>query len=98
MSGEIKVNPEGLAQDAAQLRSAIADFESYASGFFGELIDRIAPFNSDFISRISRMLNNMRDNRTPALQAKLGEYVQGIETAKATFAEGDTTIAGHFTP
>ena len=98
MPRKIELNIEGLTKDVADLRREIADFESYTGGFFDSVIDSIAPFNADFTNRIGRMLNNMRDRRTPELQTRLHNYVNSIETAKVTFAETDATISESFSP
>jgi len=98
MSGEIKIDVDGLTEDIQTLKTGISDFESYSVGFFEDVVESLSPFNSDFIKRISRTLENMRDNRTPELQTKLNNYVQCIETAKDTFVEVDTKLSEIFIP
>jgi hypothetical protein len=93
MAGEIKLNIDGLARDVQVLEHEIANFERLANVFLDRVINNISPLNSDFISRISTTMNNMRSNNVPELLSELHEYVESIEIAQRTFAEADETIA-----
>ena len=90
---EIRINKDGLRQDVAALKAEIANFQTQSNGFFDQVLDLLAPMNSDFIIRVSRVLNNMRDNRTPELNDKLDTYVECLEITVETFRDVDEALA-----
>ncbi len=58
----IKLDLNSLENTLNQLRNGIDDFKNYSTTFRSSTQDRLAGFNSDFVSKVDALLNSMNDD------------------------------------
>ena len=90
---EIKINHEQLLEEVATLRSAIALFKPYTTGYVREIASVLDKGNSDFLSEVKKTLGNMSDSVAPQLLEDLVQIEGMITNATTTFQETDLAIA-----
>lgn len=73
---QIKVNFIALQKIIDELRVAIDDFEGYTTDFRSNTRDRLKTFNSDFISKVDGLLDNMNNDVNQDLVKQMEEIHQ----------------------
>jgi hypothetical protein len=61
-NGKIKLDTIQLAMILDNLKASMEDFESYTTTFRTQTRDQLDGFQSDFASKASELLTNMRDD------------------------------------
>ncbi|ROR29177.1 hypothetical protein EDD66_103112 [Mobilisporobacter senegalensis] len=89
----IVIKTEDLEEQLIILKNSIEQIRPYNETYLKKIITDIENMNSDFISKIEKVLSNMTDTKAPALMNKLDTYVNYVETTVKTFHGTDTTIA-----
>ncbi|ROR29197.1 hypothetical protein EDD66_103132 [Mobilisporobacter senegalensis] len=57
----------------------------YGETYLKKIITDIEDMNSDFISKIEKVLSNMTDTKAPAMINKLDAYMNYVKTTVKTF-------------
>ncbi|MGG4179196.1 hypothetical protein ABEW03_07790 [Virgibacillus pantothenticus] len=84
VSGQkIKVDFIELQKIIDDLRAAIDDFEGYTTDFRSNTRDRLKSFQSDFISKMDGLLDNMNNDVNQDLSKQMEEiYQAGVALLK----------------
>ena len=89
----IKVELDSLKEDLNGLSSAMENFRPYCQDYISNISDSLDDFNSDFISQIIDILNNMKDTKAPDLMKNLEEFYKNLKDIVEGFEETDVAIA-----
>jgi hypothetical protein len=92
MGDEIKVNPAEFEEQSYLLGRALAAFEPFIGHFQRE--KGLLSGNSDFLAKYLELIDNMSDDASPDLLARITDYAQKVYTLGSTFESADARIAG----
>lgn len=93
MSADLELDFVSLQSEIEKLDKAIKRFEPYSKGFINSTLKTFDGFNSDFISKMEDLLNDMRDTEAPKLVKELNEFSLAIKQAVEAFQSQDAQYA-----
>lgn len=93
MSADLELDFVSLQSEMEKLDKAIKRFEPYSKGFIDSTLQTFEGFNSDFISKMEDLLNDMRDTEAPKLVKELNEFSTAIKQAVEAFQSQDAQYA-----
>lgn len=93
MATEIKLDISNLETALKKLDTSIIDFESYTTSFRKSTMNLLKDFNSDFISKVDALLDNMKDDMSSELMTQLESIHIAGQELLATMQETDELIA-----
>jgi hypothetical protein len=91
---EIKLDLSNLKSALKKLDASIDDFESYTTSFRTSTMDRLKDFNSDFISKVDALLDNMKNDINSDLMEQLRNVHAAGDSLLITMRDTDELIAG----
>lgn len=93
MSTDLEIDFKSLQSEINKLDKAISTFEPYSTNFVKDTLGMLEGFNSDFISKMEALLNDMRDTEAPKLVKELKDYNRAIKQAAEAFETEDKKYA-----
>lgn len=88
----IIIKIEELEEQLTLLKNSVEQIRPYGETYLKKIITDIEDMNSDFISKMEKVLSNMTDTKAPALMNKLDAYVNYVDTTVKTFHGVDSEI------
>jgi hypothetical protein len=89
----IKLHIQQINEELARFNSAANMFRPYSQGFINNTRNKLEGFNSDFIDKMKKLLENMTDTGAPKLLEKADMLYRTTKGAVDSFEEVDKTLA-----
>ena len=93
LAGNIVIDVDALRDGKVSLEEKLTVFSTYSAEYLEDIRSKLAPFNSDFITEIRKVLNNMKDTNAPKLIEALQKYTQQLELLADSFTQLENEIS-----
>ena len=98
MAEKILIDVESIIESKKVIDESIEIYSTYSKQYLSDVIERLKPFNSDFVSNISGALDNMKDTKAPKLVEALQKYSRKLEIVVESFTESDIALSEIMAP
>lgn len=94
MSGILNVDCEVLKSAVEQMQSSYTDFSTIAQDGFKNELAALECMNSDFVDKLSRVLEISQGGNLKRLNKKIAHYIDEVQLIYEEIRKTDETLAG----
>lgn len=93
MGDKVKVNSEELETIIRLMKNAYTEFSSFSQNGFQTEIEYLDAMNSDFVDRLTRILEIAKNWNIDRLNENINDYIQEAEKIYQEIKRRDETLA-----
>lgn len=93
MGDKVKVNSEELETIISLMKNAYTEFSSFSQNGFQTEIEYLDAMNSDFVDRLTRILEIAKNWNIDRLNENIKDYIQEAEKIYQEIKRRDETLA-----
>lgn len=93
MAEKFSVDIDAIRPELSVLKSGMETFKGYSGQFLKESAGSLDDMNSDFVSKIQKVLKNMKDSRASRLMAEIEGYVTVADAVVRGFETMDDEMS-----
>ena len=90
---EILVDVDAFLKSKKTMEESLTVFSSYSKDYLKDLQNQLKPFNSDFVSKIMKTIDNLEDTTAPLLVKSLQGYADQLNIIAEGFTDLDESIS-----